>query len=50
MTDGAPDRDIVVSVARTALRTKLHAQLADQARVQPLRCAASWPRAANTQP
>jgi hypothetical protein len=32
MTDGAPDRDVVASVARTALRTKLHAVMADQAR------------------
>jgi len=32
MTGGVPDRDIVVQVARTALRTKLHTQLADQAR------------------
>jgi hypothetical protein len=32
MTDGVPERDIVASVARTALRTKLHNVLADQAR------------------
>jgi T-complex protein 1 subunit zeta len=32
MTDGMPERDIVLQVARTALRTKLHTQLADQVR------------------
>jgi T-complex protein 1 subunit zeta len=32
MTGGVPDRDVTLQVARTALRTKLHTQLADQAR------------------
>jgi hypothetical protein len=33
-----PERDIALQVARTALRTKLHTQLADQARCK---CAAT---------
>ena len=32
VTAGVPERDVVLQVARTALRTKLHTQLADQAR------------------
>ena len=44
MTDGMPERDIVLQVARTALRTKLHTQLADQVRGARAGTAAGcWP-------
>jgi hypothetical protein len=57
MTDGVPERDIVASVARTALRTKLHTVLADQVRALrraaarvALQLACSLPPRARTSP